>query len=470
MFRIILSTVAIVVFASIGDTARACPFCSAVSQTLSEEITSMDAVVIARLVEPPSQQSGAAPADQISKGTFEVIEVIKGKSHLAETRTVETVYFGGAKPPDRFLIMGVGPPKIAWSTPISISERGSKYISRLSSLPKKGAERLAFFQDYLEDEDQFLSQDAYDEFARAPYQDVIDLKDKMDHDQIVGWIKTPDVPASHRRLYFVMLSVCGGPDDLPMLEEMLKSDDRKAKTGLDAMVGCYLALTGPDGMPLIEDVFLKNEKAEYADTYAAIMALRFHGTETDIIPRKRILEGLRHMIDRPQLADLIIPDLARWEDWSPMDRLVQLFKDADEKTSWVRVPIINYLRACPKPEAKKYMEELKEIDPDAVKRASTFFPFGGSMGAPGSNDSPSGGAAADWSARQSLAEAAWGKEPSRFGEVASVSSAPPLAGSQSSARSRLPSNPFHLVGVLWLAGVLLMFCQWRILDGAGRRH
>ena len=33
------------------------------------------------------------------------------------------------------------------------------------------------------------------------------------------------------------------------------------------------------------------------------------------------------MLDRPQLADLVIPDLARWEDWSVMDRLVELFKN-----------------------------------------------------------------------------------------------------------------------------------------------
>ena len=80
------------------------------------------------------------------------------------------------------------------------------------------------------------------------------------------------------------------------------------------------------------------------------------------------------MLDRPELADLVIPDLARWEDWSVMEQLVKLFKTADEKTSWVRVPVINYLRACPLPEAKQHLTSLEKIDPDAVRRASTFFP------------------------------------------------------------------------------------------------
>ena len=71
----------------------------------------------------------------------------------------------------------------------------------------------------------------------------------------------------------------------------------------------------------------------------------------------------------------MIPDLARWKDWGSMDRLVQMFKDAGEKSSWVRVPIVNFLRACPLPEAKEQLGELAKIDPDAVRRATTFFPF-----------------------------------------------------------------------------------------------
>jgi hypothetical protein len=72
----------------------------------------------------------------------------------------------------------------------------------------------------------------------------------------------------------------------------------------------------------------------------------------------------------------VIPDLARWQDWSVMDRLVKLFKNADDDSIWVRVPVINYLRACPLPEAKQHIEELAKIDPEAVKRASQFFPIG----------------------------------------------------------------------------------------------
>ncbi|MCL4204757.1 MAG: hypothetical protein KJ000_19950 [Pirellulaceae bacterium] len=356
--------------------AAACPFCSPVSQTFTEEIASMDVVVIARLTVPPAGKLGAAAGQDVPKATFEITEVLKGQDHLRNTKSVQTVFFSAGQVGDLFLIVGVDPPAIAWSTPLKVSERAVAYLRKLEGLPAKGAERLRFFQNYLEDEDDMLSRDAYDEFARTPYDMIKELKPHLDHDQIVAWIKNSEIPVNRRRLYLVLLSVCGDERDAGMLERMIRSEDRQSRAGLDAMIGCYLTLTGPKGMPLIEDLFLKNQQAEYADTYSAIMALRFHGTETDVIPQERILEGLRYMLDRPQLADLVIPDLARWQDWSQIDRLVQLFKDADEKSSWVRVPVVNYLRACPKPEAKERIKELEKIDPDAIKRASVFLPFG----------------------------------------------------------------------------------------------
>ena len=47
------------------------------------------------------------------------------------------------------------------------------------------------------------------------------------------------------------------------------------------------------------------------------MAIRFHGTEGDVIPRSALVESLHHVLDRKDLADLVIPDLARWKRLEP---------------------------------------------------------------------------------------------------------------------------------------------------------
>ena len=154
----------------------------------------------------------------------------------------------------------------------------------------------------------------------------------------------------------------------------MKSGDDQKKTALDSMIACYITLKGAKGLKLIDDLFLKNAKSSYSDSFAAIAALRFHGSEADVLKKEQIVASLRHMLNRNDLADLVIPDLARWEDWSVVEDLVSLFKDADPETSWVRMPVVNYLRACPLPKAKKYIVELEKLDPKTFKRARAFFP------------------------------------------------------------------------------------------------
>ena len=81
-------------------------------------------------------------------------------------------------------------------------------------------------------------------------------------------------------------------------------------------MAAYLSLTGEAGLPLIEETFLANPDAKYVDIHSTIMALRFHGNETDRIPLPAILKSLHYVLERNEIADLVIPDLARWEDWS----------------------------------------------------------------------------------------------------------------------------------------------------------
>ena len=388
------TAVALVGSALVERPATACPFCSAAQLTLSEELKQNDATVICKLVVRPPEQSADAPPEA-SQCTFEVVEALKGEDVLArqpgakKPYQIKILYFGEQPIGTTFLAFGIDPANLAWGTPTVLSPRAVEYVRRLPKLPESGPGRLEFFQDYFEDADSLLASDAYDEFAKAPYTDLVGLKAKMPREKLIGWIKDPNVSTSRRRLYLCMLSVCGQADDVALLEGLIRNEDRQVRTALDAMIGSYLSLKGPEGMTLVENLFLKNAEAEYTDTYSAIMALRFIGQETTAISRERLIEGMRHMLSRPKLADLIIPDLTRWQDWLVMPRLVELFKNSDEESSWVRVPVINYLRACPLPEAKKHLEELAKIDPDAVRRASMFFP----QAAPADGSQPAAGAA-----------------------------------------------------------------------------
>jgi len=78
------------------------------------------------------------------------------------------------------------------------------------------------------------------------------------------------------------------------------------------------------------------------------------------------------LLNEPKLADLVIADLARWQDWSVIAKLTAIYVDATPENIFVREPIVNYMKACPLPAAASALVKLREIDPEAVRRAATL--------------------------------------------------------------------------------------------------
>jgi hypothetical protein len=419
-----LSATPLIVGLMLAATAWACPFCGTPQQTLSEELAASDASVIAVLdtpVQPTSEGKAATENDPFEenesgpyKGAkFKIVDVIRGD--LKPGDVIEAVYFGENDKDKLFLINGIQGEQLDWGSPLPLTEKAVEYVKHLPSVPKAESERLRFFMNYLENSDPLLAQDSYDEFARAPYQDLINLKNSLDREQIVEWILDPQVGPTRRRLYLTMLGVCGTQDDVAMLEGLLKynyeamqpalatlistmgttgsalgvplvdelvhADVRAKQQCLDALIAAYLKLKGPDGLALIEERFLKNPKADYTQLYSTIMALRFHGEESSEIPKERLVQSLRLLLDNEEIADQVIPDLTRWEDWGVMDQLVEKFK-ASDKDGWIRQPVISYLLTAAEQEgevgekANTAVAELETIDPEGVKRARNYLAWG----------------------------------------------------------------------------------------------
>jgi hypothetical protein len=536
-FKSVLAVLAIGLAAA--GIAVACPFCNVETQTLSEETRGADAVVLAKLLkEAPASANAADPNS--GTATFQISEVLHGQEALKGAKEIGVVFFGDSSREKTYLVNGIGKDKIDWTTPLPLSEAAVGYVKQLPSVAQTGADRLTFFQEYLENADPLLAQDSYDEFARAPYAELRDLKGRMKHDRVVKWVQDPEVSPSRRRLYLTMLGICGSKADVPMLEAMISSDfdtmkpileqmsqtalvmggpiglpvwidavqqeERRKKLGLDALVACYLILQGPDGLELVENRFLKNPHAEYTHIYSTIMALRFHGDEnTGVLPKERLLGSMRLLLDNPDFADQVILDLSRWEDWSVLDRIVEMFKKSDSK-GYVRQPVVSYLTvASEQPgdvgtRAKAAMAELEKLDPETVKTARSLMAFGalgrargmataansGAPAAAGSavvNDAKQGFAASaiddKVDAKQIPDPAGYGtgdapaQAPGKTAEpaVANVKVSPPAAEAASPGAvlsASVPGvsahlNPLLVLGVPLGAAVLLMGVYWLIL-------
>ncbi len=451
-------------------TALACPFCNAVSQTLRQEMQAMDTVVIATAIEDDltrDKESGQV--------LMRIEKVLKGNDLVKAGEQVRAIYYGDVAKGRRFMMSGVDPPNLQWSC-LPLSERGEAYIEQVTELADSPIERLRFYYKYLQDDEEMLARDAYDEFAVTPYAVVKQLAPEIDRDQLIRWISDPEMATDRKRLYLTMLGVSGDQQDLPYLEKLLRSTQKSTRGALDALIACYLTLSGEQGIPLIDELFLANKQAPYADTYAAIMAIRFHGTEGDVVARSALVNSLHHVLERKDLADLVIPDLARWSDWSQIDRLTELFIEADDDNNWVRVPVVNYLRACPKPEAKEALKKLEEVDPDAVKRANTFFSIPVPARDTSSQESSLQRQTDVFFAGNCLAPRPGQRTASvtplkrtglpgtvKVARAAPVGQAAPIG----SANGAL-ANPWHLVNVLTLALASIMIAQFLLLSGGSR--
>ena len=149
--RVLALAAALLVLApAVSREARACPFCSAVSLTFAQEIAQSQAAVIARLVEPPPAARLAPGAGgPLPKGKFQVVEVLKGSALVADAgllgadaAPIETIMLEEKPVGTLFLLMGVEPPNLIWSSPIRLSDRAVAYIKKLADLPEKGPEQI----------------------------------------------------------------------------------------------------------------------------------------------------------------------------------------------------------------------------------------------------------------------------------------------------------------------------------------
>ena len=94
---------------------------------------------------------------------------------------------------------------------------------------------------------------------------------------------------------------------------------------------------------------------------------------------------MRVLLERPELADLVITDLARWKDWGVQERLMKMYDDEQYNIPSVKRAIVRYFYYCSQdkeedvelePEyivaATENLRVLEEKDPKTVRNAKRF--------------------------------------------------------------------------------------------------
>ena len=253
--------------------------------------------------------------------------------------------------------------------------------------------------------------DAYAEFGNAPYKDIAAISKLVPRAKVARWISAARTPPTRMGLYGLLLGLSGNQTDASLMEKKISTPSEEFRLGIDGVMSGYLLLVGEKGLPLIEQLKLKNQflvdangkvltdkkgrkkLVPFSETYAAMQALRFMWSYADgRIAKPRLRQSMRILLDRPELADLVIADLARWKDWSIQNRLMTMYDDKAFNVPAIKRAVVRYMLVCSKdlPKGKnkkktagpnpkhvdaalKHLAVLRKRDPKTVMDAERFF-------------------------------------------------------------------------------------------------
>ena len=363
----------------------ACPYCSAPSITLTEQMEQADAIL--KVV-----WDSAIKGDEKSAGstTFKIVKVYKSTDGDLEVgQTIQLPAYRSGKQDKRYLLTGTKAATLEWASPVDISEAAFSYIFNAPGPSDSYAKRLEYFVQYLEHEDDLIATDAYGEFANAPYEDIAKLGSKIPHDKVREWILDPKTSPTHLGLYGLLLGLSGTEEDAAAMLKKINQPVEDFRLGIDGIMSGYLVLAGEKGLDELEKSKLRpgKDQVSYSETYAAMQALRFMWKyEPGRISEDRLRQSMRILLERPDLADLVIVDLARWQDWDAADRLIAMYDEEAYSIPSIKRAIIRYLKECAKAtnaegkgEPLKYiatanaaLEHIQEEDPKTYRDATRF--------------------------------------------------------------------------------------------------
>ena len=375
-----------------------CPFCSTQGQTLAGELASADMIVVATVVKAERDEK------DFTKSHTELRIDKTVKPHPAfekETKLVVPRYIPiekGKEPPQLLLFCYVNTdstdpvvsavasvaavfPKYRNATidayrgdEIRAKSKLPDYLEEarnLQSAPTK--KRLEFYFKHLEDEDLFISSDAYMEFGNAAYPEVKEIAKSLPADTILKWLKDPNTAPSRYGLYGMLLGHCGKAEHATVLKKLIADPDNAYSLGLDGMLAGYVLLDPKAGWDLLAGI-ATDRKKEFSTRYAALRTVRFfHDHIPDVIAADKVLGTMKVLCEHDDIADIAIDDLRRWKQWDQTEFVLGLagretHSDPLPKRAILKFALVSARAGGSKP-AAEYVETVRKAKPQMVKDA-----------------------------------------------------------------------------------------------------
>lgn len=389
-------------------SASGCPLCLAPSRTWAEVVANSDVVVLARLVSRTEGSDTERPA-----AVLRIAHVHKGLKLVAagQILNLSESVFGAVG--DEFLVTGsleesnastivetfatdasqqrtinpagsvravaatkvngqvrnsVEVKQLVWSSPEAASTAAYRYVIEAPYPLTEPRERLLYFLRFLEHEDPLIAADAWGEFAKAEYQDIKALRELFSPQDLKRWIVSERTSPERSSLYGLMLGMCGTPSDAEFLRAQIGDNpDGSLRFGSEGLMGGLLVLNGEPGLRFLEQTRLNNPSAEVFDIFAAVQAIQFvWNHEPACFEKQRLRNAMHPMLQREELREIVIRDLSRWEDWTLVSQLTEIYEACRSEDPRTTRAIIGYLLTFRKAAASAKVPEDAVVAADRL--------------------------------------------------------------------------------------------------------
>jgi hypothetical protein len=354
-----------------------CPFCGTMQgQTLVKEVQQAQFVLYGVPSNP--QVKREADGREISTTDFTITDVVKNDAFLKNKKTLT---FSKYIPPST-----TGPEKFIVFCSVSNNEVDSylfisskdealvKYLKEAIQLDEKQvAKRLYFYFNHLDHFDLEISQDAFKEFAKADYADVVKMVKEFGGDsmrkRLQGWLKDPNTAQYRFGLIGLMLGLCGEKTDSEVFLSVLNDPEKSLLTGIDGLLAGFILLDKDAGWKYTMN--LVNGEKDFNKRYAALRTVRFlQDTHMGHVSQEELLGAMEQFLGQGDISDLAIEDLRKWKQWKYTKRIIELGKTDSHAAPIVQRAILRYmLCATGDQAATDYVAAIRKEHPERIKDA-----------------------------------------------------------------------------------------------------
>ena len=321
--------------------------------------------------------------------TLEVVSILKNfQDRLKAKGEVQVPGQVTGRAGDLFLLTGTAEGRdsttLTWDTPQPISEIGFYYLKQAPGPEAAKEKRLRYFLKFLEYPDPLLATDAYSEFAKADYGDLVLIKDALPREKIRTWIQNPGTLASRLGLYGLMLGICGNKADAELLKAKILDNADKTRLGIDGIMGGYCCSPAKRGWSFWKRPRSKIRRPPWRTCMPRWRRCGSYGNPvTARFPKTACDRRCGCWWTAPMWRTWRLPTWPAGTTGACRDRLMEIYKKGNPDNPLgeiaVRRAIIRYMIAstlagkddpAPPPhiaKGKQHLETLRKLDPRTVE-------------------------------------------------------------------------------------------------------